>query len=151
MVKASVFPTPRAPNIALKLRACKKTGSVRTASSDIADSQAPTIVDISLLCTHGHERPRSSSIIDRPAVLRSSDKARTPRQSQTIERGSGNAPDPRLGSGEQRRRKRLRTAFSPLLHTAALPPCPEPPPSLLPAEKFLLHKLFRNILPFEHP
>ncbi len=152
------------------VRHCKKTGPVRTATAVPCRHASSRQADI---CIVRAPRPRKAPhfrIIDRhrPAPVRQGPHARgscKPR-SQGAEtrrihaarpgntsgfRGDAPLRDQCRASGKRRRRKRPQTSFSPCIRPAAHPPCPEHTPSPLSAEKFLRHKRFRNILPFERP
>lgn len=171
MVKASVFPgTPRAgygPRRATLQE--DRPGAYRDRRT-LPTRELQTAPTSALCVRRAHERPRASRHHRQASACARRTRPARPGQLQTTGRGAktrrihaappgntsgfrGDAPlrDPRRAPGKRRRRKRPQTSFSPCLRPAAHPPCPEHPPSPLSAEKFLRHKRFRNILPFERP
>ena len=171
MVKASVFPgTPHAGYAPRRATLQEDRPGAYRDRRTLPTRELQTAPTSVLCVRRGHERPRTSGIIDRhrPAPVRQGPHARgscrpqggaqkragsTPRARKNTSGFRSDAPlrDQCRASGKRRRRKRPQTSFSPCLRPAAHPPCPEHTPSPLSAEKFLRHKRFRNILPFERP
>lgn len=170
MVKASVFPgTPRAGYGPRRATLQEDRPGAYRGRRTLPTRELQTAPTSALCVRRAHERPALPCIIDRhrPAPGGQGPHARgscrpqggaqkraesTPRSGNTSGfRSDAPFRDPRRTPGKRRRRKRPQTSFSPCLRPAAHPPCPEHTLSPLSAEKFLRHKRFRNILPFERP